>query len=199
MSKKQDRHLSVEKKGQKAKTGFWPSFIEMLKIILCAIVIAILIKSFIIDTREIPSTSMVPTIEIGDRVILWRLAYDFGNEPQRGDIIVFKPPAELNEKTDLVKRVIGLPDETVEIKDGYVYINGKALTEDYLNEKPTYTYGPVTVPDGCYFVMGDNRNVSVDSHMWPNPFLAEDAIKGKALCIYWPLPRLGGLYDEDSH
>jgi signal peptidase I len=184
---------ALAKNKQSEKRGFWAGVKEILVIFVCAIILAALIKSFIIDSRVIPTTSMVPTIEVGDRVIMWRLAYTFNNEPQRGDIIVFTPPAELNETSDLIKRVIGLPGETVEVKDGYVYINGEALEEDYLKEQPTYTYGPVTVPEDSYFIMGDNRNVSVDSHMWLNPFLSEDEIKGKVIFRYWPLSRIGGL------
>ncbi len=168
---------------------------EFVIILLCAVALAAVIKTFLVDSRSIPTPSMVPTIEEGDRIVLWRLAYAFNGAPERGDIIVFTPPAELNLKYDLIKRVIGLPGETVEIKDGYVYIDGEPLEENYLNAQPNYTYGPVTVPEESYFVMGDNRNNSADSHEWINPFLSEDAIKGKAVFTYWPLSRIGGLYD----
>lgn len=168
---------------------------EILVIVLCALALAVVLKSFIIDTRAIPSSSMVPTIEEGDRVILWRLAYIFNSSPERGDIIVFNPPAELNEKDDLIKRVIGLPGETVEIKNGLVYIDGDPLDEDYLKEPPDYEFEPVTVPEDSYFMMGDNRNNSKDSHEWINPFIHEDEIKGKAIYRYWPLSRFGGIYD----
>ncbi len=165
---------------------------EIIIIFLCAAALAFVCKTFIIDSRQIPSASMEPTIEIGDRVVLWKLAYVFG-EPQRGDIIVFAPPEEFAEKNDLIKRVIGLPGETVEIKDGLVYIDGEPLTEDYLAEPPDYEYGPVTVTDDCYFVMGDNRNDSVDSHLWLNPFLPKDHIRGEAVFRYWPVSRMGGI------
>lgn len=179
------------KKPQSAKSWFK----DIIIILVCAIALAVLIKTFLVDTRAIPTGSMVPTIEVGDKVILWRLAYAFDSQPQRGDIVVFSPPAELNEKSDLIKRVIGLPGDTLEIKDGYVYINGEQLTEGYLNEPPHYAYGPVTVPENSYFMMGDNRNNSIDSHAWLNPFITDDDIKGRAVCCYWPLSRIGGLND----
>ena len=176
---------------KKMSAGAWIK--EMLIILICAIALAVVVKGFLVDSRAIPSSSMVPTIEIGDRVVLWKLAYVFG-DPERGDIVVFDAPAELHENDDLIKRVIGLPGDTVEIADGFVYINGEALEENYLAERPDYEYGPVTVPDDCYFMMGDNRNNSIDSHEWSNPFLPEDNIKGKAIFRYWPVSRIGGIY-----
>jgi signal peptidase I len=166
---------------------------EILIVVIIAIIIAVLIKSFIIDSRVIPTSSMVPTIEVNDRVIMWRLAYSFDNEPSRGDIIVFEAPVELNQPTDLIKRIIGLPGETVEIKNSLVYINDEPLSEDYLNALPNYVYEKVTVPENSYFIMGDNRNNSVDSHLWQNPFLLEENIKGKAIFIYWPISRIEGI------
>lgn len=166
---------------------------DVAMIFFAALALALLLKTFIIDSRAIPSTSMAPTIEVGDRVVLLRFAYAGKSSPARGDIVVFKAPAETNEKSDMIKRVIGLPGETVEVRDGLVYIDGTALDEPYLSEAPAYTYGPVEVPAGCYFVLGDNRNHSVDSHAWRNPFLPEADIKGQAVCCYWPLDRIGGL------
>ena len=166
---------------------------EIVIVVIFAIIIAVLIKSFIADSRVIPTSSMVPTIQVNDRVIMWRLSYSLNNEPSRGDIVVFDAPAELNESTDLIKRIIGLPGETVEIKNGLVYINDEPLSEDYINDQPNYTYEKVTVPLDSYFIMGDNRNNSVDSHLWQNPFLPEDNIKGKAVFIYWPLSRIEGI------
>ena len=183
-----------QKNGKKKMTaGAWAK--EIIIIILCAVALAAVVKGFLVDSRQIPSTSMVPTIEVGDRVILWRLAYVFGNEPERGDIIVFTPPEEFNSRQDLIKRVIGLPGETLEVRDGLVYINNEPLYEDYILEAPDYEYGPVTIPDDCYFVMGDNRNDSIDSHRWAEPFLPKENIKGKAVFRYWPLSRIGGIYD----
>ncbi len=166
------------------------SFREMLKVILYAVIIAVVLKLYVVDTRVIISGSMLPTIEISDRVILNRLAYIGDLAPQRGDIIVFTSEEESISNDDLIKRVIGLPGETVEIQNGLVYIDGESLSEDYISEAPNYEYGPVTVPEDSYFLLGDNRNISFDSHLWSNPFILEDEIKGNAVCCYWPLDRI---------
>ena len=173
----------------------WSLIKETVIIVIVALAIATVLKAFIIDTRIIPTVSMYPTVEAGDRLIMSRLAYLGNKTPQRGDIIVFDAPAEFDSKDDFLKRVIGLPGETVEIKEGQVFINEISLEEDYISAPPNYTYGPVTVPEDHYFVLGDNRNQSQDSHAWSFPFVPEDDIKGKALALYWPLSRLGSLYD----
>jgi len=182
---------SGKKEKKKLSKGAWIR--ELLIILLCAVVLAVVVKGFLIDSRQIPSASMVPTIQVGDRVVLWKLPYVFGGQPDQGDIVVFNAPDEMGGKVDLIKRVIGMPGQTVEIKNGYVYIDGVVLEEDYIAEKPQYEFGPVVVPEDHYFVMGDNRNSSVDSHMWEDPFVSIDDIKGEAFFRYWPLSRLGGI------
>jgi len=171
-------------------------FLNVLKewglIIITAIVLAFLIQTFIFDTRIVPTLSMYPTIDKNDRLINSKLSYFFG-DVERGDIVVFKAPASTGLTDDLVKRVIALPGETFEVRDGGVYINGERLDEPYLQVSPTYTFDKVTVPEGCYIMLGDNRNASIDSHMWEDPFLPEDYIIGKAICRYWPFDRLGWL------
>jgi signal peptidase I len=167
---------------------------EFLMIFLMAAILAIFLKSFIVDSRVIPSSSMVPTISVGDRVVLNKLAYLGDAAPKRGDIVVFKPNASTGSEYDMIKRVIGLPGDTVEINNGYVYINGEALEEDYLAEAPRYYFEEITVPAGCYFLLGDNRNYSNDAHMWLDPFVTEKSIQGKATLCYWPLNRIGSLY-----
>ena len=176
--------------------NFWLLCKEFLQILLLSIVIAVAVKAFIIDSRTIPSASMYPTIHVGDRVLVNRLTYRFG-DIQTGDIIVFSPPkalAELNITSDLIKRVIGTPGDTVEIRRNEgVYVNGLALTEPYAAALPLYNYGPVTVPEDKLFVLGDNRNDSADSHQWSDPFLPLGNVKGKAFFLYWPASRLGVL------
>jgi len=190
--------MSKTKKNNKKSNGNWLK--ETLSVILLAVIMAVAVKGFVIDTRVIPSESMVPTIEVGDRVIISRFAYWFDAEPERGDIVVFKAPEEFGKRVifgkvevrdDLIKRVIGLPGDTVEVYDGYVYINGVPLAENYLNEQPDYTFGPVTVPDGSYWMLGDNRNESNDGHAWRESFVPEEDIKGKTILRYWPLDRFG--------
>ncbi|HWT74564.1 MAG TPA: signal peptidase I [Mobilitalea sp.] len=129
----------------------------------------------------VPSGSMEDTIMIDDKVVALRLSYLF-SDPQRGDIIVFPFPD--NEKVDYIKRIIGLPGETIEGKNGLVYINGEPLNEPYVTEPLDSDFGPYVVPEGSYFMMGDNRNNSEDSRFWQNKFVKRDKIKGKALFKY---------------
>ena len=161
---------------------------ETLSIVIIAFILAMILRSFIIEGRIIPSESMLPTLKVGDRVMVNKFIYYF-KEPQRGDVIVFHPPEILNSKDDYIKRVIGLPGETVEMKNNKVYIDGKPLVEPYLSEPVNYTFGPVVVPEDSLLVLGDNRNNSFDSHMW-NAWLSRDQIKGKAFVIYWPVKEI---------
>lgn len=170
----------------------WPLLKETLVTILMAGIIALVLKTFVLDARVIPSSSMYPSIYLGDRVLVNKFIYHL-KPLQRGDIIVFKPPESTGQTMDFIKRVIALPGETVEIKDNVVYVNGSPLTENYLNEKPQYFFDMVTIPPGKIFVLGDNRNESFDSHQWPEPFVDITLIKGKAFYRYWPLKRLGSI------
>ncbi|MGN6711140.1 signal peptidase I [Anaerocolumna jejuensis] len=160
-----------------------------IKIILLALVISFVLNHYIIVSAEVPTGSMENTIMIGDRIIASRLSYHF-HEPQRGDIIVFNFPDDESQK--YLKRIIGLPGETVKIKDGKVYINDSKtpLKEDYLKETPVGDYGPYTVPKDSYFLMGDNRNDSFDSRFWEHTFATRDEIIGKAEFRYFPKPKL---------
>ena len=150
------------------------------------VVVVLLIRIFILVNAFIPSPSMENTMMTGSRVLGLKTAYWF-SEPQRGDIIVFHAPDE--PETLYVKRLIGLPGETVEIEDGVVYIDGEALEEGYLAEEMEWEpYMIFEVPEGCYFMMGDNRNVSDDARYWYNTYLSKDAIVGKVYLEYWPHP-----------
>ena len=189
---KANRKKAAEKKTESKTKPWWQ---EALSVILLAAVLAFAFKFFLFDTRNIPSSSMVPTIEPGDRVIMSRLSYLGDKEPERGDIVVFRAPDDLAENDDLIKRVIALPGEEVTVKGGLVYINGQGLDEPYLAEMPLYEFGPYTVPDGCYFVLGDNRNWSNDAHLWTEHYITGGSIKGKAIWRYWPIARWGALYE----
>lgn len=171
-------------KGQKS------SFIEILESVVIAVVLAALIRIFIFSPFYIPSGSMEPTLQIGDRIIVSKLNYYF-EEPSRGDIMVFRFP--LDPSRDFVKRVIACGGETVAVRNSQLYINGKPVDEDYLPGDLQFPdFGPVKVPEGSYFVMGDNRNNSDDSRRWgPVP---QEYIVGKAIFIYWPLNRIGLLH-----
>lgn len=165
---------------------------DFIIIVVLALALAFILKTFVVDSRIIPSASMYPTVKVNDRILINRFVYRFA-DVERGDIIVFKPNADTGETRDMLKRVIGLPGETVEIKDNMVYIDDVPLEESYVAEKPNYQFGPITVPEGCIFVLGDNRNKSADAHVWLNPFLNIEQIKGKAFCVYWPLDHLKSL------
>lgn len=166
-------------------------FLEWVKVLVLAFAIALFINYVVLVNSNVPSGSMEPTIMTGSRMIGFRFSYLF-DDPERGDIIVFRYPDDTSQK--FVKRIIGLPGETVEIIDGVTYIDGVALEEDYLAETPNAEdFGPYVVSEGCYFVMGDNRNNSRDSRYWENTFVPEDYIIGKALFCYWPLDEIGVL------
>lgn len=157
-------------------------------------VLAFSIRSYIAEARFIPSGSMQPTLQINDRLVISKIGYRF-NLPNRGDIIVFKATQRaldiLNSTNNdaYIGRVIGLPGEEIEIKDKKVFINGKALMENYIKEPPSYVWGPEVVPENKYFILGDNRNSSFDGHIWG--FLPGDNIIGQAVFRWWPLTNIG--------
>jgi signal peptidase I len=158
---------------------------EVISIVVIAFVLAMILRTFVVEGRIIPTGSMLPTIQLQDRVMVNKFIYYF-KEPERGDIVVFDPPDVLNSKEDYIKRVVGLPGDTIQVKQAQLYVNGQAVSEPYLFEPMAYDYGPVTVPEDALFVMGDNRNASFDSHRW-NAWLTRDHLKGKAFLIYWPV------------
>lgn len=168
-------------------------WIEGLKTIVLSGVLAFGIRTFVAEARYIPSGSMLPTLQIDDRLIIDKISYKFRN-PVRGDIVVFNPTDTLkqqNFKDAFIKRLIGLPGDKVEVKKERVYVNDQPIQEIYIDEKPNYNFGPVTVPPNQYLVLGDNRNNSYDSHYWG--FVPRDMIIGKAVVRFWPLNRLGEL------
>ena len=138
----------------------------------------------IFQQHVIEQTSMTPTLAEGQRIFINKLV----NQPDRGDIIVFKNP-DKSKDTPLIKRVIGLPGEEVEVRSGFVYIDGSPLNETYIGERPNYNMPKGIIPGGEYFVLGDNRNSSWDSHAgWT---VNQDDILGKAWLSVWPLDYLG--------
>ncbi len=158
---------------------------EMAEVVVVALVLAFLIKTFVVGNFWIPSESMVPTIEVNDKVIVTNFSYWFA-EPERGDVIVFRFPHD--PKKDYIKRCIGLPGETIQFQNSQLYVNGELVEEPYLPEDLEFEdYGPVQVPEGQYFMCGDNRNHSSDSRVWG--FVEKKLIIGKAQVIYWPFDR----------
>lgn len=172
----------VKKKSR--KSHIMREIASYIFIVAAAFALACLCNRFLIVNARIPSGSMIPTITQGNRIIGNRLAY-INSEPRRGDVVVFYYPDDESQK--FIKRIIGLPGETIFISDGVVYIDGQPLDESaYLTVETYGVSGPFTIPDDCYFMMGDNRNSSNDSRFWTNHFVHKDKIIAKALFCYYP-------------
>ena len=186
----------VEKEEKEEPISWKRELLSWILTFAFAIGVALFLKNFIIINATVPTGSMENTIMPGDDLLGLRTAYLF-KDPQRGDIIIFKFPDDESQK--FIKRIIGLPGDLVQIEDGKVYINGSttSLEEPYLKEEWTRNTGPFefVVPEGCYFVMGDNRNDSLDSRYCDNPFVTEDEIIGKAEFIYYPFSHFAKLHD----
>jgi signal peptidase I len=209
--------VGIEGEAPERERGSLLSFFrELPGLILVALVLALLLKTFLVQAFYIPSESMVPTLLRGDRVLVNKLVFDFG-EPQRFDIIVFEDPAApepdrgvfgafwhwmteglglaSTQEKHLIKRVIGLPGDELELKHGEVFVNGDRL-EQPANVRPDIEdYGPQTVPPDHVFVMGDNRAHSSDSRSELGP-IPHDRIVGKAFVLLWPPSRLEFLSDD---
>ena len=163
------------RKQQEEEPFSWKKeIISWIQIIVAAVIIALVLNNFIIANSRVPTGSMENTIMTSD--------------PERGDVVIFHFPDDPTGKIYYVKRVIGLPGETVSVVDGKVYINDSdtPLDEPYLPEPMEGSYGPYTVPEGCYFMMGDNRNNSLDARFWKNQFVEKDKIIAKVLFTYFP-------------
>ncbi|NEQ41247.1 MAG: signal peptidase I [Okeania sp. SIO3I5] len=174
----------------------WQEQKENIQVLAIALSLSLLVRILIAEPRYIPSNSMIPTLEIGDRLVIEKVSYNF-HPPEAGDIIVFEPPQQLRrygygKNQAFIKRVIGLPGDIIRIEDGTVYVNDQPLSENYIAEPPEYALPTsVKVPEDQYFVMGDNRNNSNDSHVWG--FLPRKNIIGRAIFRFWPYQRLGSV------
>ncbi len=172
--------VQVQAESQPQETGQWKRFaLDILETLILAVVLYFGINAVSARVR-VDGMSMNPTLQNGEYVLVSRLAYKTG-APERGDIIVFSFP--MDERQDLIKRVIGLPGETITIQDGAVFVNGRKLQEPYIAQPPAYS-GEWIIGEGQLFVLGDNRNDSKDSHQWG--LLPIENVIGKALLIYWP-------------
>lgn len=192
MSEEMQGRSRRKKEGEDQPFSLKKEIISWLQIFVAAVVIALVLNNFVIANSRVPTGSMENTIMSRSRVIGSRLAY-LKDDPQRGDIVIFHYPDD--ESIYYVKRVIGLPGETVMIEDGKVYINGSdtPLDEPYLAEPMEGSYGPYTVPEGCYFMLGDNRNNSRDARFWENKYVKKDKIIAKVLFCYYPISRFGAV------
>jgi signal peptidase I len=174
------------------------SAVEWVVIIAAALVVAFIVKTFLIQAFYIPSASMEPTLDIRDRILVNKLSYRL-HDIHRGDIVVFeRPDCAVRDPAikDLVKRVVGLPGDTVEGRNGGVLVNGHRLVEDYLPDgQSTSDFGPVEVPTGKLWMMGDNRENSSDSRVLCGgpTYIDQDAVVGRAFVRVFPVTRLGLL------
>ena len=188
MNENQEPQANPENEEKKEKFNLKEEIISWVQILVIASLIAFVLNRFIIANSRVPSASMENTIMTHDRVIGSRLSYYF-TDPKRGDIIIFYFPDDITEKTYYVKRIIGMPGETVHIRDGHVYINGSdtPLDEPYIREEmETPVELHYEVPEGCYFMLGDNRNYSADSRFWHNTYVKREKIVAKVLFRYFP-------------
>lgn len=156
---------------------------DTARLLAISLLIATLLKNTVVASAYVPSGSMEGTVATGSRIFINKLAYTVA-EPQRGDIVSFYCPDEAD--TLYLKRIIGLPGDTVEGINGYVYINGEILLNDYTDIRLNRDFGPFVVPEDSYFMLGDNRTNSWDSRYWDNPYVSRDAIIGKATFEFYP-------------
>ncbi|MBD3366662.1 MAG: signal peptidase I [Candidatus Eisenbacteria bacterium] len=198
---------------RQARKGYFRDFVET---VVTAVLLALVLRAFVVQTFRIPSGSMEDTLLVGDFLIVNKFIYGIKipftdtrlpgiREPERGDIIVFEypDPDPRSRKENYVKRCIGLPGDVIELKNNVLYINGERVEEDYVKLKPPTPrwadYGPIKVPEDSYFMLGDNRNWSADSRDWG--YMDESLIQGKAVLIYWSWdasrarPRFDRIFD----
>jgi signal peptidase I len=167
-----------------------PWWRDVIETVVYAIVLALIIRTFVIQAFWIPSGSMIPLLEPGDRVMVVKFWYHLPTvRPKRGQIVVFKYPVD--PKRDFVKRVIGLPGDKIEIIGGRVFINDREIPEPYVRHPDNFTMPAEIIPANNYFCMGDNRANSQDSRFWGT--VKADFLRGPAVFRYWPLSRFGLL------
>ncbi len=157
---------------------------DWLVSIVVAVVLAFLIRTFIVELYIVDGPSMLPTLESQERLVVNKFIYRF-RPPEHGEILVFRYPRDPSR--DFIKRVIAVPGDSIEIKDHRVFLNDQLLSEPYIREPTLSTYPKAVVPDGTVFVMGDNRNNSEDSRFVDVGFVPYDLIKGKAMLVFWPV------------
>lgn len=163
---------------------------EWVVSIAAAVAVAVFIRTFIVELYVVDGPSMRPTLQHEERLVVNKFIYHV-RDPQKGEVIIFRYPRDPSR--DFIKRVIATAGDTIEIKEGHVYVNDQLLREDYILEKTRTEYPKVTIPEGTIFVMGDNRNNSEDSRFPDVGFVPLDLVKGKAVCIFWPIDEMKTL------
>lgn len=176
---------------KRAPRPLWKTVVEVLLTVAAAFGLAVLIQAFVVKPFVVPTGSMIPTIQLGDRVLCERVSYRF-RDPRAGEIVVFENP--MGEGLPLVKRVVAVGGQTLEIKDGYLYIDEVRREEPYIvsERRGAYTLAQsIRIPEGMLWVMGDNRIESADSRIFGPVPVSE--VLGRAFLTYWPLSRMGML------
>ncbi|RQD74586.1 MAG: signal peptidase I [Candidatus Syntrophonatronum acetioxidans] len=163
---------------------------EWIKSIFFAVIIALLIRSFVVEIFVVEGLSMQPTLEHHERLLVNKFIYSF-REPAQGDVVVFSYSPE----RDFIKRVIATGGDTVEINKQGVYVNGQLLEEDYVKNNSMSNFGPTTVPEDHIFVLGDNRDNSMDSRESSVGFISFERVKGKAVLVFWPLEQFSLVHN----
>ena len=176
--------VSEEKKSMGEEAKDWAVSI------LAAIAIAMLIRTFIVELYVVDGPSMRPTLLHEEKLVVNKFIY-FVRNPEKGEVVIFRYPRDPSR--DFIKRVIATAGDTIEIKEGHVYVNDQLLREDYILEKTRTEYPKVTIPEGTIFVMGDNRNNSEDSRFSDVGFVPLNLVKGKAVFIFWPTDEMKSL------
>lgn len=172
-----------------------PVLAEFTRAALGALVLALVIMTFVARAFTVEGPSMLPTLHSGERLVVERITYLF-RDPRRGEVVVFRYP--LNPREYFVKRVVGIPGDRVAIRGGYLWVNGQRLEEEYVTSRALRPFPEVQVPEGHYFVMGDNRNNSEDSRDPRVGFVPRELIVGRAVWRYWPVERLTILTTPES-
>jgi signal peptidase I len=172
-------------------SSFWEEVKDWTVSIIVALALAWVIRNYIVELYVVDGPSMRPTLESGERLVVNKFIYRFG-QPTKGEIIVFKFPQDPSR--DFIKRVIATGGDTIEIKNENVYVNGQMLNEPYIKEKSLISYPLSTVPEGTIFVMGDNRPNSEDSRFKEVGFVPLNMLKGKALMVFWPFSNFRTLH-----
>lgn len=173
----------MQQKKKKTEPRWKTEVKDWIVSIIIAIILAFVIRTFIVEPYLVEGTSMNPTLQTQERLLVNKALYYF-TDPVKDDIIVFKYPHDPSR--DFIKRVIAVPGDTIEIREGVVYLNGQMLKEDYILEKTKGSFPKVIVPPKHVFVMGDNRNNSEDSRFKNVGFVPYELVKGKGMIVFWP-------------